>query len=179
MNHKHIAALLIGLCILGFVQTTLWMKDKLAAMVKEEQTAKAAADKAANESILEQQKLTTLRDSSADLIAFLEAWEPYFASMNTPQGAELGISMRLKSSNLVTLSQRYESAGVKDGGVIPRVMRANLTIDDNYARTLNWLGEMETEIPTLRVSSLRISRGQTANDIRADFVLEVPLATGG
>jgi hypothetical protein len=179
MNHKHIAALVIGLCILGFVQTTLWMKDKLAGMVKLEQTAKGAAEKAANEATMEQQKLASLRESSADLIAFLEAWEPYFSSMNTPQGAELGISMRLKTSNLVTLSQRYESAGVKNGGVIPRVMRANLTIDDNYARTLNWLGEMEKEIPTLRVSSLRISRGQTATDIRTDLVLEVPLATGG
>jgi hypothetical protein len=179
MNHKHIAVLIIGLCILGFVQTTLWMKDKLGAMVRLEQGAKAAADKAANEASMEKQKLAALRESSAALITFLEAWEPFFSSMNTPQGAELGISMRLKNSNLVTLSQRYESAVMRSGGVIPRVMRANLTIDDNYARTLNWLGEMEMEIPTLRVSSLRISRGQTSNDIRADLVLEVPLATGG
>lgn len=179
MNQKHIAALIVGLCILAFVQTTLWMKDRLAAMVKQEQAASAAAQKAANEEIQERKKLEALTLSSSELISFLEAWEPFFSSMNTPQAAEFGISNRLKSSNLVTLSQRYESAALKDGGVIPRVMRANLTIDDNYARTLNWLGQIEKEIPTLRVSSLRISRGQTAGDIRADLVLEVPLASDG
>ena len=178
MNKKHLAVLLVGLLIAGFVQGTLWMNKRLTAMQLEETTAATAATQAAARVAQEQKTLLTLKEGSSPLIDFLNAWEPYFQALNTPQSAELGVSMRIKEAGLVTLAQRYESATNRNDATIPRLMRVTLTIEDNYTKTLNWLGMLENEIPTMRISNLRLSKGQLADDIRMEVVLEIPLATG-
>ena len=176
MNQKQIAAILLALVALGFVYLTNLVKNQLDLRVKESQQAQAAANAAMNMVTQERKQINELKTNTSDLISFLESWEPYFASLNSPQGAELAISMRLKEENLVTLAQRYERAGLKSGGAIPSVMRANIIVEDNYARTLNWIGRMERDIPTLRVSNLRITKGDMPGDIRAETVMEIPLA---
>lgn len=178
MNKKHLALLVVGLLIAGCIQGTLWMNKRLDAMTQEETKAASAAQQALNLLNQERTALRTLEEGSKPLIDFLNAWEPHFQSLNTPQSAELGISMRIKEAGLVTLAQRYEGVSTRGDTTIPRVMRVTLTIEDNYAKTINWLGQLESEIPTMRIANLRLSKGQIANDIRMDVVLEIPLAVG-
>ncbi len=176
MNSKHLSLLVVGLAILGLFQLTFWMKDTLAEMQKEEATARSSAEGAASQVLQERNNLSQLRLSSHDLIVFLNAWEPYFANLNTPESSELNISMRIKEEGLVTLAQRYELVPNKGDANIPRLMRANLVIEDDYASTLNWLGRMESNLPILRTSNLRMTKGQSGNDVKLEVVLEVPLA---
>ena len=179
MSSKHLAVLLVGLMILGLSQLTFLMRDRLADVQKEDTSAREAAENAAAALINERNSLSTLRAGSHDLIMFLNAWEPYFSTMNTPESAELNISMRLKEAGLVTLAQRYELVPNRGDTNIPRIMRANLVIEDDYAATLNWLGGIESKLPTLRVSNLRLTKGQAGNDIRLEVVFEVPLVRPG
>ena len=177
MNNKHIAALLVGLAILGVVQGTLTVKKNLAAVQTAEQKARTDAQNASTQVQKEQLDLQNLRNSTRQLITFLDAWEPFFTTINTPEGAELAISTRLKEDNLMTLAQRYQPGGVQGSTAIPRSMRANLTIEDDFARTLNWLGRVEQQIPTLRIATMRLAKGQLANDVRIELVTEIPLAS--
>lgn len=177
MNNKHLAAIIIFLFIAGLIQGTLWMQGHLNSRLKEEESARTAANGIANQVMQERKLLTSLKTSTKEMIAFLIAWEPYFISLNTPNAAELAISTRIKDAKLLTLSQRYENVAVKGDPTIPRAMRANLIIEADYIQTLNWLGRMETEIPTLRIANLRLTKGQGGNDIKAELVLELPLAT--
>lgn len=176
MNRKHMASLIVALLAAAAVYGTLWTKDRLTAMKKAESSARAKSEKASADYTRELSELSTLRNRSDSLIRFLDAWEPYFEGMNTPQTAELGVSLRIKEDGLITLAQRYEPVGLRGEVTIPRVMRANLTIEDDYVRTLNWLGKIEQQIPTLRISNLRLTKGQRANDIKQEIVLDVPLA---
>lgn len=176
MNSKQVAAIVVVVVILVFVQATLWMKNHSDVQVKEEGRAKSGANTAATQVLTERRQLEGLKNSTKEMIRFLEAWQPYFEALNTPQSAELAISMRIKEANLLTLGQRYEVAAAKGVSTIPKVMRANIIIEDDYAKTLNWLGRSEVEIPTLRIASMRLSKGQLPNDIKAELVLEVPLA---
>lgn len=176
MNRKHLASLFVALVAAAFIYGTMWTKDRLTAMQKSEASARAKSEKAAADLTRELGELSALRLRSEPLIRFLDAWEPYFAAMNTPQSAELGISLSIKEDGIITLAQRYEPVALKGEKTIPRVMRANLTIEDDYVRALNWLGKIESQIPTLRISNLRVSKGQRVNDIKQEIVLDIPLA---
>lgn len=177
MNRKQIAVLLVGLCIIGFVQGTLWMQDQLGVLLRQSDQARQAAKDAANSVLIETRQLDDLRNSSADLIRFLDAWEPYFTALNTARGAELAVSTRIKEANLITLSQRFDVTSNRGDSTIPQVVRTNLIIEDDYVKTMNWLGRMEEEIPTLRIVSLRLAKGQLANEVRAELILETPLVS--
>lgn len=177
MNNKHLGAVIVVLLIVGLVYGTLWMKDQLDTMKAEEQAAADAARQAATLLTQERNTLIALQETSRDLIEFLNSWEPYFESVNSPQAAELGVSMRIKDAALITLAQRYESVPTRGDPTIPRVMRVTLTIEDDYIKTINWLGSLEAEMPTLRIANLRLTKGQMANDIKLELVLEIPLAT--
>jgi hypothetical protein len=176
MNRKHLAALLIGLCILGFVYLTQLMRDKLGDLLRESEQARQSAQDANNSVLIETRQLEDLRTSSTDLIRFLDAWEPYFTALNTARGAELAVSTRIKEANLITLAQRFDVTTNRGDSTIPQVVRTNLIIEDDYVKTINWLGRMEEEIPTLRIANLRLAKGQLANEVRAELILETPLA---
>lgn len=177
MNKKHVGLVVVGLLIAAMVQTTLWMNNRLSSMRQEQVKAEEAAAQSATRLQQERVALSALQESSAELIDFLSAWEPYFQAVNTPQAAEIGVSMRIREAGLVTLAQRYEPTSIRGNDAIPRVMRVTLTVEDEYTKTINWLGMLENEIPTLRIANLRLSKGQLANDIRMEVTLEIPLAS--
>ena len=52
---------------------------------------------------------------------------------------------------------------------------ANLVIEDEYAKVLNWLGDIEKRLPLARVKACRITGGGTLRQLRMDVSLEVPL----
>ena len=123
----------------------------------------------------ERAQLATLRRQSASLIEFLKTWQPYFESVDTPQSSEVNFTMRVKDANLVNLSQRFEQVKVPGNASIPGALRAFLIFEDDYARLLNWTGELEARMPTVRISSIRLAKGTRANDVRMELILDQPL----
>lgn len=174
MNSKQVACGIIIFLIVCLVQGTLWMNKRMADMQKGATIEKQKAEASDRSLRAEQKQLIDLRANSEKLIQYLKVWQPYFDAVDSPQNAELKISLRVKEDNLVNLSQRYEVVGQKNAS-LPVVMRAYLSFEDNYARLLNWMGRMESQLPTLRVSNLRLTRGTGTNDVKMDVTLEQPL----
>ena len=177
MSKKHLACVVIILLIAVLVQTTLWMNKR---MVKMQGEAERAKDQVASVNLqlqIEKGQLAELENSSKALIEYLNIWLPYFSAVNSAQSAELKISLGIKKANLINLSQKYSVVGNPGNKFLPSVMRAQLAFEDDYARILNWLGQIESELPTLRVGSLRLTRGTGANDLKMELVLEQPLAS--
>ncbi len=175
MNKKHIALIVVGICIVLLIQLTLWVRGSMNKMQKEAAAAAASEAAAVTQLMGEQVQLAALQRQSSDLITFLQTWQPHFQTIDTPQSAEVNLAMRVRESNLVNLSQRFEQAGVKGNASLPSVMKAYLTFEDDYARLMNWLGKLETEMPTLRVSNLKLTKGTRANELRMEVTLEHPL----
>jgi len=175
MNRKHLACLVVFLLIVCLVQGTLWVKNWMTTAQKEAQVATAKSNQTASQLVREKKTLGELSRSSEKLIEFLKVWEPYFSPNDSPQNAELNISLKIKEDNLVSLSQRYEVVALKGNQSLPYVGRSHITLEDNYARLLNWLGRIETSIPTVRLSSLRVSKGTGRDDLRMEIVFEQPL----
>jgi hypothetical protein len=82
------------------------------------------------------------------------------------------------------MAQRFEVVPNKSGtsvpnasnATIPQIVRAHLTIEDDFIKTINWLGDLESKLPSARITSLALARGQSGNDLRMDLVVDVPLA---
>jgi len=175
VNNKHIACGIVALFIVLLVQLTLWVQGN-RTKVQSEASAAQDAETAANLQLTKERgQLGDLRRQSTDLIEFLRIWQPYFTTIDNPQSAEVNLSMLIKEANLVNLAQRFEQTPVKGNASIPNTMRATLTFEDDYARLLNWLGDLEVKMPTVRTSSARLSKGTRANDLRMEIILEQPL----
>lgn len=174
MNSKHLACIVVGLLLLGMLQGTLWMNNRMTKMQGEAAAAEQKASAASFQLMNEQRQLDALKASSKGLIDYLTTWQPYFDAVDSSQNAELKISMRIKQDSLTSLSQRYEVVG-NTNKALPKVMRAHVSFDDNYARLLNWLGRIENQLPTMRIYSLRIAKGTGPDDLKVDAVFEQPL----
>lgn len=175
MNNKHIACGIVALFIVVLVQLTLWVQGSRTKVQTEANAAQQAEADANAQLNQERNQLGELRRQSTDLIEFLRIWQPYFTTIDNAQSAEVNLSMRIKEANLVNLAQRFEQTPEKGNASIPNSMRALLTFEDDYARLMNWLGDLEVKMPTVRTSSVRLSKGTRANDLRMEIVLEQPL----
>ena len=175
MNNKHVSCGIVALFIVVLVQSTLWVQGNRTQVQNEASAAQQAEADANAQLNQERGHLSELRRQSTDLIEFLRIWQPYFTTIDNPQSAEVNLSMRIKEANLVNLAQRFEQSPLKGNASIPSTMRALLTFEDDYARLMNWLGDLEVKMPTVRTSSARLSKGTRANDLRIELVLEQPL----
>lgn len=175
MNNKHIALLIVGIFAFCLVQLTLWVRDKAVAEEKKV-SAKVAEETSKNQQLqIERRQLSTMTQSSEGLLRFLEAWQPYFDSVGSAQSAEAAFTLKAKEGNLLSISQRFEKAPVPDNPSLPGALRVHITFEDKYAPLLNWLGGVEKDYPTLRVTSLRMFRGTRAGDLRMELSMDQPI----
>ena len=95
MNNKHIACGIVALFIVVLVQLTLWVQgNRTKAQGEAGSTQQSEAD--ANAQLTqERSQLGELRRKSEDLIEFLKIWEPYFSTVDNPQGAEVNFSKQI------------------------------------------------------------------------------------
>ncbi len=175
MNQKHISCAIIALLIMAFVQTTLWVQTHRTKVQNEASIAQKEEEAASDLLGRERSQFSELRRQSADLMEFLEIWEPYFTTIDTTQSAEINMQMKVKDADLVNLSQRFEAAPVKGNLSIPSVLRSLLTFEDDYSKLLNWLGNLEKTMPTVRTKSIRLAKGTRTNDLRMEVILEQPM----
>lgn len=174
MNRKHLAAIIVTLLVVVLFQVTMTIRNRLAKIEGQLLEAETGAQASAAILIGERAGLQAMTENSADMLQFLSRWGDAMSVFDTPDSGELAVAARVKQAGLVTLSQRFEATKNANES-IPRLVRAYLTFEDDYAKTLNWLGMIETEFPAARVTSLKIIRGESGNDIRTSMVLDLPL----
>ena len=179
MNAKQMGMLLVIVGIVLVVQIGQSFQKQARAINVE-------ADAAANEEQglitqlqAEKSVYEDLKRQSEDLLAFVKKWEPFFAVIEEQEAAETSISMKVRETEMLNLSQRYQQVphkiSNKDVEALPILMRASLIFDDSYAKLLNWVGEMEKIRPTMRIGRLNLSKGSRGEDLRMDVTLEIPL----
>jgi len=176
MNKKQLACVVVLVVILGLVQGTMWMNKRLDKMRKDAAQAEQKVTNSTTQLMLERRQLEDLRTNSKELIDYLNLWQPYFAAIDSPQNAELKISLKIKEDELVSLSQRYDVVTQKNA-TLPRLMRAQVTFEDDYARLFNWIGRMEAELPTMRISGIRMGPGTNPGDLKVSLTMEQPILT--
>ena len=175
MNNKHMACVTLSIAILGMAYATMNFHKKLKLAKDEEQLAKTAYDSAVFGCSAQQRSFIILRENTKSVREYLSQWEPHLKQTRNPQFGEALINLRIKQDNIITLSQGFETVSLDKDGTIPRTLQARLVFEDDYIKTLNWLANLEGSMPAARVSSCRLSKGQSGNDIKMELTVDVPI----
>lgn len=54
-------------------------------------------------------------------------------------------------------------------------MLTTLTIEEEYAKVLNWLGDIERRLPASRMKVVQITGGSTGRQLKMDVSFETPI----
>ncbi len=175
MNGKKIACvlLLLVVAIMAYVGQMVHQKAEIK---------NRAADAAENDVVAAEGDLgiaeITLGKTKADsdeLIRFLEAWRPHADRMQTQIDVESAVQSSLRSSGILVVSQKFENRTEKSNVVIPKIVRAAIVVEDEYAKAMNWIGELERRLPLTRLISCHIMGGETGRLVKAEISMEIPL----
>jgi tetrahydromethanopterin S-methyltransferase subunit G len=96
--------------------------------------------------------------------------------VQTQQEAEqtIELSLRERGINLVR-SRKTELKTSTNNKIIPRSVLTTLTIEEEYAKVLNWLGDIERRLPTARMKVVQITGGSTGRQLKMDVSFETPI----
>ena len=176
MSNKQIACVVLSMVIGLMAYGTLSMKKKLTAATEASEAAarKATSAEAARKGA--QIALGKKTRESQGLRDYLDEWQPYLNQTKKDSDAERMFTQKLKQGSLIIFRQGFEPVKRTAGSSIPSALRARLVFEDDYHKLLTWLGSLESTLPTSRVSSCRITKGQSGNDVKLELTTEVPLA---
>lgn len=133
------------------------------------------AETAEQKAQLAQIQLKTLDAKTAELRLIHAEWKPHFETLQTPQDAEQRIAELIREGDVFLISQKFESKEVDEGSLISDALVAELVVEDEYSKTLNWLGRIEEAIPSCRITRCQIERGERGNDIHLLLQIQVPI----
>jgi hypothetical protein len=176
MNSKHAASFVLFLLIGAMGYGTMVMKNKLNEMQEAESAAQQTHDMAMTSRQTEQslaQKLTRETEGKRE---YLGAWKDYFAQINSEAKAVNLFNSRVKMGGFLALNKKASLVAiVNTKSSINNVVKATLTFEDDYKKTMEWFGSFETGIPATRVSDLKLSKGQSGDEIRLELGIDFPL----
>jgi len=165
----------LGLFIILMGHWTNASYKKLRLARDAEEISRSAFDGAVFARSAEQRKMVILKNNTIGSRKYLNQWEPYVKQAKNAQYGEALINFRIKQAGIITLSQVYETVDHDKGGTIPKTLNAKLVFEDDYVKTLNWLANLEGSLPAIRVSSCKLSKGQSGNDIKMELSIDIPI----
>lgn len=176
MNDRKMACFILLLAIAGLALGTQKMRGRMLAAEKETEAAKMAANTAVQERMMSERLLADRKKKSAALLEFYHAWAPHLRELNGAQTGERKVVGLIKEKGVFPLSQRFdEDKKATKGQLIPRTLRGTLVLEDDYAKTLNFIGALEETVPGCRVDHCLLKRGGAGNDVHVELTIQLPM----
>jgi hypothetical protein len=175
MNNKHLACVFIGLIIFAQLYCVVMVKSKRDAMASEAEAAALAADGARQQATITKTQLLALEARTDAIRKYLAIWEPFLRRSDTEERGQSLIDELIRQGGVTQLSGKFDPAPNPGNTYIPKVVKAELLFEDDYHKTLQWLGEVERSLPAARISKCRLTKGTTSNDIKMEMTVELPV----
>lgn len=173
-NHQSACVLLIAV-IAGLLFGVNTLRNKTNTARDSAADAKIEAESAEQRAQLSAIQLKTLDSKTAELRQVYSEWMPHFESCRTPQDAEQKIVEVIRKGDVFMISQKFSTAEIAKDEKITHALVADLVVEDDYAKALNWLGQMEGSIPNCRITKCQLIRGDRGNDVHLDIQVHVPI----
>ena len=113
-------------------------------------------------------------EETRELRQFLSTWTPVIGRFQSSQDAEQELMKTIRNSSLLTLSQKFEVRTNTTNLLVPKSLLASLTVQDDFPKTMNWLGEIERKLPVARVTSCRLKKGDAGGRVNLEVHLRNP-----
>lgn len=176
MNPKQLACVVL-MMIIGVVTYFAQIIHKKVAVMKES-ALEARQQVVTAEGSRQTAEILTARTraETEDLRRFLQAWTPYVDKAQTEQEVESAIEYSLRDRGISLIrSRKTEIKSSRDNKLIPKTVLTTVVIEDEYAKVLNWFGDLEKRLPLARVKTFRLTGGSSSRQLRLDISLETPL----
>lgn len=119
---------------------------------------------------------TRIKAETDEVRRFYKTWTPYLERVQTEQEVDSAIELSLRDRNIsIVKSRKSEIKNTPLNKLMPKTVLTTLVIEDEYAKVLNWFGEIEKRLPMSRVNICRMSGGSTVRQLRLDVTMETPL----
>lgn len=176
MNPKQLACVVLLMIIGAMTYTAQIIHNTVATTRTAAEEAETAAVTAENERSTAEIETTVFKSETEDLRRFLRSWMPAIDHVQTQQEAEqtIELSLRERGINLVH-SKKTESKQTAGNKLIPRSVVTTLTIEEEFAKVLNWLGDIERRLPTARMKVVQITGGSTGAQLKMEVSFETPI----
>ena len=173
-NHK-VACLVLILLIGGMLYGVNQLRNSVKAQADLAESTRMEAESAEQQAQLAQVQLKTTESKTAELRSVYNEWKPHFESCRTTQDAEQKISEMIRKGNVFLISQKFEARDLDKTELISKAVVADLVVEDDYSKALNWLGLLEETIPNCRITKCNLTRGDRGNDIHIELQVQIPV----
>lgn len=175
MNNHKIACIVLIVLIGAMGYGVNFLREKSAKAGAAADATRTQAEMAEQQAQVAEIKLKTIDAKTAALRTIYEEWLPHFEAFKNPQDGERRIAEVIRDGNIFLLSQKLETRKIETEGVITHALVADLVVEDDYSKTMNWLGKVEELIPSCRISSCLLTRGDSGNNIHMELSIQVPV----
>jgi hypothetical protein len=176
MNPKQLACVLLTTIIGVMLYVAQIIHQKVTSMRQEAEDALSAATNAETERSTAEIKTAVLKTETEEIRRFLRAWLPAIEKMQTQQEAEQTLELTLRERGISLVRQRSSELKLSNTNkLIPKSVLTSITIEEEYGKVLNWLGDIERRIPVARMKSVQLTGGSTARQLKLVAAFETPL----
>ena len=175
MNEKQLACIILWIVMAIMYYGTEIMSKRTTSLRTEADSIKQSGTITYQEAETARITVVKLKNTTQDLLQFLDTWTPAINRMQTNQDAEQALLSVIRNSGILVVSQKFEVKENRTNAMMPRSLQGTLVIQDEYPKTMNWLGELETKVPLIRIGSCRIKQGETGRQVNMELRFEVPL----
>lgn len=175
MNPKQLACIILLMFIGAMTYTAQIVHNKVNTTRAEAQDAEDAALAMENERNTAEIETGVFKANTEDVRRFLRSWLPSIERVQTQQEAEQTIELSLRERGVLVRSKKIEPKPTPINKIIPRSVLTTLTIEEEYAKVLNWLGDIERRLPTARMKVVQITGGSTGRQLKMEVSFETPI----
>lgn len=176
-NHKT-ACMILVLLIAGMLYGVNQLRNAAATKAQAAEATRTEAETAEQQAQLAQIQLKTLESKTARLRSIYEEWEPHFKNCKTPQDAEQKIAEVIREGDVFLISQKFDARDLDKTALVSKAVVADLIVEDDYSKTLNWLGRLEESLPSCRITKCNLTRGDRGNNIHLELQVQIPVVEG-
>ena len=177
MNPKQLACVVLLMVIGAMTYTAQIIHNKVATTRTAAEEAESAATTAENERSTAEIETTVFRTNTEEVRRFLRSWLPAIDHVQTQQEAEQTIELSLRERGINLVRSRKTELKQNSGGskLIPKAVITTLTIEEEFAKVLNWLGDIERRLPTARMKVVQITGGSNGRQLKMEVSFETPI----
>ncbi len=176
MNPKQLACVVLMMFIGVATYAAQIVHKKVNAMREEASAAEDAAATAETARQTAEILVTKTKVETEELRRFLSAWQPAAERTQTEQDVSNAFDYSLRERGISLVNARNSSVKTnKADKFIPKIVQTKLIVEDEYAKVMNWFGDIEKRLPLSRVTACNITGGSTVRQIKLDLTMETPI----
>ena len=175
MNPKQIACFILMAFIGVLVYGAQIVHGKVNVMRSEAEDALSAATNSASERETAEIKAAVIKTETEEVRRFLRAWLPSIDKMQTQQEVEKAVELSLREKGISLIRARATEPKTSTNKLIPRSVLTTITVEEEYAKVLNWLGDIERRLPLARMKVVQVAGGASGRQLKLDVTFETPI----